>query len=318
MTLPHALRWRRHLVAFMTLSAFALTQGGCLFFGDDDPEPPMEEPTDPSDPSDPSDPNDPSDPDEPKVQPTPPDGQTTFVSADGRNGQRTQENEDAERNQNNAEGDFAGDPGADDDNRTVEEGDIYRVLNGSQDLILNLNRYRGFQIIDFTDPSAPNIVGRVQLAGTPVEMYQVGDRVFVLLNNWTSYWRSSRFDTTPQRHQGGGVAVIDISDRSKPTITSQALMDGWIRKSRLTRGGGKEALFVVSSEYSSGGGLTHVQSYSVSSTGKLAAATKLELGGYVQDIQATPECLIVARRDQALSMANPRSRSSTSPTPPAP
>ena len=141
-----------------------------------------------------------------EAQPTPPDGQSSFVSADGYNGQQTQENteSDADSSQN---GSPNAAPGAERDaDRTVEEGDIYRVVNGATDLIFNLNRYRGFQIIDFSDPSTPDIVGRVKLNGTPVEMYQVGDRVYVLLNDWYSYWHgSSRFAPVPKRHHGGGV-----------------------------------------------------------------------------------------------------------------
>lgn len=229
------------------------------------------------------------------AQPTPPTGQTEFVSADGRNGQRTQENDDASGN--NAE---AAEPGADfdgaaDEERTVEEGDIYRVATGQSDLIFNLNSYRGFQVIDFTDVTSPEIIGHVQLSGTPVEMYQVGDRVFVLLNNWYSYW-NSRYASTPQRHHGGGVVVIDISDKTNPKIKTQARIDGWISTSRLTRGNDKEALFVVSSEWN-GGGQTNVTSFSVNDLGKLVKKTELSLGGYVQDIQATPDRLIVSRYD---------------------
>ena len=103
-------------------------------------------------------------------------GQTTFYSADGYNGQRTQENDD----RSEAEPGAAADADADGfengggDDRTVEEGDIYRVIQGDKNLILNLNSFRGLQIIDFTDVASPKILGRVQVSGTPVEMYQVG------------------------------------------------------------------------------------------------------------------------------------------------
>ena len=226
------------------------------------------------------------------AQPTPPEGQTTFHSADARNGQRTQENTGNNAAEPGAADEFDSDGAADD--RTVEEGDIYQVVSGQSNLILNLNAYRGFQIIDFSDVSNPKIIGKVQVTGQPVEMYQVGDRVYILLNDWYSYWRSSRYDSSPERHHGGGVIVVDISNTAAPTITSQSHLDGWIRTSRLTRGGGKEALYVVSNEYN-GGGQTNVTSYSVSTQGKLQQKTALSLGGYVQDIQATPERLIVSR-----------------------
>ena len=286
--------WLRRPGARALLLVAALLAAGpaCVPGGEEDPQDPPA-PTDPTDPNDPDDPDDPIEGDD-DTQPTPPTGQTEFYSADGRNGQRTQE--DNERGNNDAE-DAGAAPDADGagEERTVEEGDIYRVVEGAQDLILNLNSYRGFQIIDFTDVSAPEIIGHVQLSGTPVEMYQVGDRAYVLLNNWYSYWQS-RHAPTPQRHHGGGVVVIDISDRAHPKITAQAHIDGWISSSRLTRGNGQEALYMVSREWQ-GGGQTNVKSFSVSEQGKLTAKSTLSLGGYVQDIQATPQRLLVSRYD---------------------
>jgi hypothetical protein len=225
------------------------------------------------------------------AQQSPPEGATSFVSADGRNGQQTQTNDRAE----------AGAPSADADNgagepRQVEEGDIYQVVEGS-DLILNLNSYRGLQIIDFSDVNDPKIIGRVQVSGYPVEMYQVDNKVYILLNNWRSYWRSAHdSDATADTFEGGGVIAVDISNRAAPVITAQARVPGWIQTSRLTRGGGQEALYVVASEYN-GGGQTNVKSFSVSNQGKLAEKSTLALGGWVQAIQATGERLMVARYD---------------------
>ncbi|MEM1347138.1 MAG: beta-propeller domain-containing protein [Myxococcota bacterium] len=257
--------------ALLTAGVLTLTVG-CTPRGGGDPEP---------------------DP-QPGVQQTPPEGSTSFVSADGYNGQRTQEN--------NNESGFAGNNSADADaptasagaesERTAEEGDIYRVLTDSA-LILNLNAYRGFQILDFSNPSAPQIVGKVRMAGTPVEMYQVGERVFILLNNWRSYWRS-RHDNTPETFEGGGVIVVDVSDVKNPRVTAEGRVQGWIRTSRLTRGGGKESLYVVANQYN-GDNETFVKSFSVSQKGKLEEKTELKLGGYVQDIQATGERLLVSR-----------------------
>lgn len=232
----------------------------------------------------------------PEVQPTPPEGATDFLSADAQAGQQTQENTDDAKNEFDADQAAAPEAGDRADDRTVEEGDIYRVMSGSN-MILNLNAYRGLQIIDFANPAQPKIVGQVQVTGTPVEMYQVGNRAYILLNNWRHYYyQGSKHATLPEQYQGGGVIVVDISDVTKPRITAKGHVPGWIRTSRLTRGNGKEALFVVASEYN-GGGKTYVKSFSVSDTGKLQDKTKIELGGFVQDIQATPERLIVARHD---------------------
>ena len=227
-------------------------------------------------------------------QPVPSIGQSSFVSADGRNGESTQDNEfGANDGANNATASPAEDGDRADD-RTVEEGDIYRVTTTGH--ILNLNSYRGLQIIDFSDPTNPEIVGRVQVSGTPVEMYQVGNRVYMLLNNWQGYY-GSRNDIRPSTFQGGLVMVVDISNPAMPKVTGRAAVDGWVRTSRLTRGNDKEALYVVSADWNNGDQHTHVRSFSVSETGALAPKTEIDLGGYVTEIQATGERLMVARYD---------------------
>ncbi len=229
----------------------------------------------------------------PGANETPVRGQTDFVAADGRSGEQTQENDRAEEDDFNAAPPAAGAP---DEERTAEQGDIYRMIAGTN-LLLNLNAYRGLQIINLADPSNPQIIGRVQVSGTPVEMYQVGDRVYILLNDWYHYgWGSQHEQALPERHHGGGVVVVDIANTSAPKVTGTADVTGWITTSRLTRGNGQEALYVVANQYN-GGGETFVSSFSVSGQGKLEAKSTLQLGGYVQDIQATGDRLMVARHD---------------------
>lgn len=220
-------------------------------------------------------------------------GQTDFVSADGRNGEQTQDNTADEDGNFDSDGEAA--PGAGDDSgRSVEEGDIYQVMS-THDYVLNLNSYRGLQIIDFSDPSNPSIIGRVRVTGYPVEMYQVGERVYVLMNNWRGYY-GTRDDLLPTQYQGGMVMAVDVSNPQNPTVTGQAQVPGNIRTSRLTRGNNQEALFVVADDYSNGSE-TYVKSFAVSSQGQLTTKSELRFGGHIGDIQATPERLMVARND---------------------
>lgn len=188
------------------------------------------------------------------------------------------------------------------DERTVEEGDIYRVL--ANRLILNLNAYRGLQVIDFSDVENPEIIGRLQVSGTPVELYVVGDHAFVLLNNWRGYY-GHRYDVTVETREGGLVLSVDLGNPADPTIIDRAYVPGYIQTSRLTRGGGQAALYVATGGWAQWDGedgepvwesRTVVQSFDVS-TGGLEARTQLNLGGYVTDIQATTEALLVARND---------------------
>ena len=218
----------------------------------------------------------------------PPTGQSDFVSADGRNGEATQE---SDRNAAPGAADEDGFSGGGE--RTVEEGDIYRVLSDSK--ILNLNSYRGLQIIDFADVTDPEVIGRVRVTGSPVELYAVDGRAYVLLNNWRSYY-GNREDIAVEEVQGGLVMAVDIRDPSNPVVTGQARVPGWIRTSRLTSGGGGVALYVVSNDYD-GDSQTRVRSFGLTAEGKLIERSSIDLGGYVQDIQATTEALLVARHD---------------------
>ncbi len=175
--------------------------------------------------------------------------------------------------------------------KTVEEGDIYRLYAGQ--LILNLNNYRGLQVIDFSDPSAPRIVGRLRIAGYPVEMYAVGERAYLLLNNYRAYY-GNRSDVHVDTYEGGLVVAVDLTDPTRPRVTGQARVPGWIMTSRLTRLGSLTALYVAASNWNQTT-TTVVRSFSLSPAGEVLERSTIDLGGYVADIQATPNALLVAR-----------------------
>jgi hypothetical protein len=232
-------------------------------------------------------------PDEPTPETDPELGASGFVSADGIAGQDTPPVDDAPQPAPPEDGDGR-------DDRTVEEGDIYRVLDSGA--LLNLNSFRGLQVIDIADVTKPEIKGRLQVTGTPVEMYVVGDRAVVLMNNWRGYY-GQRDDVVVDAEEGGLVMMVDISDRAAPVALAQAYVPGWIQTSRLTQGGGQAALYVAASEYgeftnpdgSVGWGTrTVVKSFDVSGD-QITFRTQLDLGGYVSAIQATTEVLLVAR-----------------------
>lgn len=245
-------------------------------------------------------------------QPDPEIGATSFVSAAV----------DASREFSDVSGPLTpgavgsdGNPGE----RTVEEGDIYRALGGG--LVLNLNPWRGLQVLDLNDPNSPEIAGSLRLAGQPVEAYVVGDHALVLMNGWRAYFGST---DAPEfaAASGGAVLVVDLSDPSLPVVSDHAYVGGDIRTSRLTTGGGQTALYVAAQDanwwygdgpVASGGGVavgggatddavapatdsTLVRSFELIG-GALQPRGKLDLGGYVADIHATTEALLVARND---------------------
>jgi hypothetical protein len=227
-------------------------------------------------------------------------GESEFVSAAGLPGQEGENTSPdagaAPPGTNEGRGDEA-DPG-----RTVEEGDIYRLMETGT--LLNLNAFRGLQVIDYSDLANPRIVGRLQVAGTPVEMYTVGNLAYVLLNDWTGYY-GSRDDIRVQQRQGGLVLAVDLSDPTRPREVARAFIPGAISTSRLTRQGDRAALYAVASWYGefrsergdwSWSTHTVVQSWDLTG-GALTARTQLDLGGYVAAVQATPQHLLVSRYD---------------------
>lgn len=192
--------------------------------------------------------------------------------------------------------------------RSVLEGDIYRVLESGKS-ILNLNMYRGLQIIDISNPASPEIVGRAAISGAPVEMYHSGDKVYILLNNWSEFRRISKDGKeSVESFQGGGIITVDIANRAAPVIVGSTRVPGYIHTSRLTSGAGKNALYVASGDFAMSrpvavvgtdfvplhAGQTNVLSYTINAQGVIERKSTLALGGYVQALQATGNRLMVA------------------------
>jgi hypothetical protein len=175
--------------------------------------------------------------------------------------------------------------------RTVEEGNIYKVLGKGK--ILNLNSLRGLQVIDFSDVANPTIIGRLSLVGSPVELYISDSKAVILLTDWTGYFGSGE-DNRITKRTGSAVVLADLSDLTRPKILDQAYVPGSITTSRLTRAGAQVALYLVANRMDSSNTSTLVKSFDVSAD-SLRPVTTLDLGGAVLDIQATAEALLVAR-----------------------
>lgn len=191
----------------------------------------------------------------------------------------------------------------------VAEGDLFRVL--APGLLLNLNAYRGLQVIDIGDVSSPRVMGRVPVAGQPVELYVAGDTAFVLVNGSSLQDGSAGF-VGQSVNSTGLILSVDLSDPAHPAVIDQAVVPGYITTSRLTRSGDHAALYVVSQAWSqaandSYGYRTHVSSFDVASD-HLVPAAQLDLGGYSTVVQATPEMLLVALTDDTWSGVSPGTR----------
>ena len=217
-------------------------------------------------------------------------GQTFFVSGDGA-GNFAAGDFPSPIASLSARADAVADP-------AVVEGDLFRVL--APDRLLNLNAFRGLQVIDLHDATRPKIVGRLPVSGSPVELYVVGDIAFVLMNGLRGY--AGALEPGANEIAGGGVVLsVDLGDPTNPVLLDQAVVPGYIETSRLTRQGDRAALYVVAQQWSQWTGTssesrTVVASFDVAS-GSLEAAGQLDLGGSVSAVHATPELLLVARND---------------------
>lgn len=188
------------------------------------------------------------------------------------------------------DGDWAMDTdmgGEEETSDAVVEGDLYRVFDNGT--LLNLNSYRGLQIIDVSEPSFPTIVGRYPLRGTPVEMYAYDNKAVILFNNWQGY-RQGVNGLDVQGFFGGLVVTVDLTDPTAPTFVSQQEVEGYIQTSRMIQGDNKHALYLAA--YSESGTLVH--SFSIDSSGALQPASQLTLDANVTDIAATSTALLVA------------------------
>ncbi|MCX7943744.1 MAG: hypothetical protein N2746_04480, partial [Deltaproteobacteria bacterium] len=105
-------------------------------------------------------------------------GQSEFVSA-SRSGNKGF-SEDSTMDTGTGNNEKNNDSGS---NRTIEEGDIVRVVNKT---LFILNYYRGLQIVSLEDLDSPKVISSVPIYGTPIEMYIRDNRVYVVCLLYTS------------------------------------------------------------------------------------------------------------------------------------
>jgi len=137
--------------------------------------------------------------------------------------------------------DFNGEPGAvppmdpaAPDGRTadVEEGDIYKVVGNRLYL---LNTYKGFMILDVSDPKKSKVLSRLGIFGYPIEMYVQDNTVHALISDALHIRRAQDGTLYFDRVQQSELVAIDIGDEKKPRLLDREpivgnLMEGKTRK----------------------------------------------------------------------------------------
>ena len=175
-----------------------------------------------------------------------PRGQSSFDQPVGGNGNSRGENGDTAGPSSGAAGGGAPPaPGGDTSNpeRLIEEGDIVK-LDGTTMYVLN--RYRGLQVIDLANPASPALVGSAQFYGYPLELYVRGQRAYVIVSDYWSWWRCDDCDTGFDNFHGSKVHVVDLTNARAPMLAGSIDVEGEITDSRLVG----DILYVVSNEHS--------------------------------------------------------------------
>lgn len=136
--------------------------------------------------------------------------------------------------------------------RDIEEADVVKIVG---DKLYALNQYKGLLIVDVADPDAPALLGSLDLRGRGVEMYVIGDRVFVLLSAdaYYAYYGgdvvppmaaiepmpggvgvASSGQAIPPRpdFEGSQLAVVDVSVPTDPTADGKINLVGYANQSR--------------------------------------------------------------------------------------
>jgi uncharacterized secreted protein with C-terminal beta-propeller domain len=121
--------------------------------------------------------------------------------------------------------------------RAIDEADI---IKRDGDRLYALSTLGGLAIVDLSDPTALELLGRFRSTATPFEMYVRGDTVFVLYNGYVEY----AYDEETERYtvyQTSYVIALDVTDPAAITERQRFEVQGYIADSRLVG----DALYVV-------------------------------------------------------------------------
>ncbi|MCA9254478.1 MAG: beta-propeller domain-containing protein [Phycisphaerales bacterium] len=131
--------------------------------------------------------------------------------------------------------------------RDIEEADVVKVVG---DKLYALNQFKGLLIVDVADPDAPALLGSLDLRGRGIEMYVVGDRVFVLLSAeyfYAYYGDDLAIEPSPgvagiasggralpsqPEFEGSQLAIVDVSVPTDPTTDGKINLVGYASQSR--------------------------------------------------------------------------------------
>jgi hypothetical protein len=166
--------------------------------------------------------------------------------------------------------------------RTIQEADIYKVVGNT---LYVLNTYRGLQILDVTNTAAPQLIAKLPVVGTPIDLYVEGTTAYVIVSDYFYYgWGY----LTPGLAGGewcmpsitSQVWAIDVSQPANPVVLSQLPVDGNVDQTRIVG----NILYVQSRQWSwwypgvdsSNANLTYVASFDLTDPTRLKQVDRVD------------------------------------------
>ncbi len=191
--------------------------------------------------------------------------------------------------------------------REIEEADIVKLVG---DVMYVLNPYRGLIIVDVSDPDEPEIIGNAKILGSPVDMYVVYPRAYIITQTSYNYWYHWALRESvmlmdmdmafrPTYRIGSQVTVVDISKLDSPHVMSKVALEGFITDSRRVG----DVIYYVSSCYSwyryygvdDAEDRTFVMSLNMADPMLIRMVDRISFEGQANQIHVTQEWLYVAQ-----------------------
>jgi hypothetical protein len=199
-------------------------------------------------------------------------------------------------NQRTAEEAAAGGGNAGGAARTIEEGDVFKLVG---DQLYVLNTYRGLQILDVSNPDAPVKQGTSPILGYPVEMYVRDGFAYVVVSDYFTWWQVADGPAVP--FHGSQVRIVDVRQPTAPVVVGSIDLEGAISDTRIVG----DVLYVVANRWSwySNAGSTDttdalvVSSIDLSNRASPQLREQLEFPGTSNVIHVSQSTLYVASPD---------------------
>jgi hypothetical protein len=113
--------------------------------------------------------------------------------------------------------------------REVVESDIWKIRGKT---LYFFNQLRGLQVVDLSNPDAPQLRGTLDLPAVGEDMYTLGEDHVVLLARTSCAYNESEI-------------ILAVDRSGQPEVTARLKISGYLQESRLVG----NALYVVSSTY---------------------------------------------------------------------